>query len=712
MKELKLSSSFVAANIDRTLKDFLWLEQALREEYHGSLLFPMLSLAVTSGADWTTAGTLDKESFERGEWDPVTISSEILEEAIYAEDPVDTKLLADWLSDVLNAVRGKGELLLNHLLVVHSEAMESFLFKTAEPLPNPRLGSLDYDDADKNWLGVNLSKALQFQESEQVGIQSTLQGLVMANLKCLGISDECELGTDSKDVSDILHMHQSDRILSRRNKIHEKQESPRKWEKLIPSHGLRAQRFYIAAQKENTLRAMYRLRILLEKEILLSAAWKRFAICLSMLFASEKNFEVCKVGGTQVSVVKNKVGKTTVDDSLRVLARQKVDRSVPSLKVLSGMLNAYYADFSSVDPSLHEYARGLEKVKEPLENDGWKVQLKAMTRLSIDSPVSHSSADARKLERYAEEERLRTNAEYMQSSLMQICKAMKIRVSRMSWKFFKMESGQVSLLLSAAEEVRSNLKCGRSRNATVLEDEKFDNEIEAGLVKLVLDLGLKRKYKFQAATKSGSSSQTTASLETHDTSEFDRSEGESETSTDDGATLNSPFMERIISLARERAGRWDFEIAHTMLDVSGIEEVNFEAEDTPKDLRAVSKLAVALRESVNRCSEAVEMLKEMGEKVRLPFDESSSLFIPCKYFPHISCALVSKEQATEHISIAQARDSFLADLALVFSGASEAGQVDPSYERMLSSIGIDVHDSGGWLNPTQVRYTNISSAYR
>lgn len=49
------------------------------------------------------------------------------------------------------------------------------------------------------------------------------------------------------------------------------------------------------------------------------------------------------------------------------------------------------------------------------------------------------------------------------------------------------------------------------------------------------------------------------------------------------------------------------------------------------------------------------------------------------------------------------RNGFLADLALIFSGSSEPGQIDPSNEEVLSSIGIDVHDSAGWLKLSQTK---------
>jgi hypothetical protein len=234
------------------------------------------------------------------------MSVEILEGAIRSREPVDTKLIADWLSDVLNAVRGKGELILSHKMVdiVHSEAMETFLYKTAGPLPSPRQRQggrqrgrgLPAGESGGGILNWDFKALQQFQEEEDGdgGFQSTLASLFKANLKCLGISgDECEWPTDDlgSDSNSPIPIHHSDVILSRRNRIHKRRETPKMWQNMIQSDSLRAQRFYISAQKENTLRAMYRLRMLLEKEILFSAAWKRFAISLSMLFAAEKDIE-------------------------------------------------------------------------------------------------------------------------------------------------------------------------------------------------------------------------------------------------------------------------------------------------------------------------------------------------------------------------------------------------------------------------------------
>jgi hypothetical protein len=309
------------------------------------------------------------------------------------------------------------------------------------------------------------------------------------------------------------------------------------------------------------------------------------------------------------------VGRTKVDDQLRILARQKVDRSIPSLKVLSGMLNAYYADFSSVDPSLREYVEGINRIQTSQDTgDSWQSHLKAISPIQLLKSNSIPST-VEKVDKFAVKERLNRNEYHMKSSLMQMCKAMKIRVSRMSWKYFKMESGQVSLLLSAAEQARSNLKYTRASNASVIEDEKADNEREIELVRLIMELGLKRKYKYRPLPKSCASSHTSSDASV--VSDNDRSfEGDNDTLTTEG-TMQSPLLEPIMSLAKGNAGRWSENLAQNVLEASGIPGHNLDAEEMPKNVRAVSKLVSTLRESVDRCQVAVNMLIEIGQKVSI-----------------------------------------------------------------------------------------------
>ena len=75
----ELDDSMTTAFTWRSLADFVWLEQALRAEYHGGLLLPLLSIAI---------GTPDVVNF--------------------TQQDVDATLLKDWLNDVLNGIRGQG----------------------------------------------------------------------------------------------------------------------------------------------------------------------------------------------------------------------------------------------------------------------------------------------------------------------------------------------------------------------------------------------------------------------------------------------------------------------------------------------------------------------------------------------------------------------------------------------------------------------------
>eukprot|EP00980_Cylindrotheca_fusiformis_P012643 scaffold3086_cov75-Cylindrotheca_fusiformis.AAC.9 len=130
-----MSATTAAAVTVRSLKDFAWLEQALQLEFQGGLLLPSLNI---------TLGIPDLNT---------------------CQHDVDSKLLAHWLSDVLDGIRGDGELLLKqqdddddededeqqHRLhspndndddgiigaivaasgnVMDSEAMEAFLYRT------------------------------------------------------------------------------------------------------------------------------------------------------------------------------------------------------------------------------------------------------------------------------------------------------------------------------------------------------------------------------------------------------------------------------------------------------------------------------------------------------------------------------------------------------------------------------------------------------
>ena len=625
-EDVTMHNSFTAANVTRTLKDIVWLERALRDEYHGALIFPALSMTLTSGTDWTTAVTLDKETFERGEWDPFTLSNELLdvvleEEGFYdldeAEDdekrpPFDPKLISDWLNDILNGVRGKGELILNYSTlrmvdVMHSESMERFFYGTNEPLVD--LHFMKKEKRGSNWLPLSLDlQNLTFKDrSDNMDEEKcTMKGLITFPLLCLNNLNTCNTIDD---------FGETDSIISRRDKNRSKQQSPNFWQNSILSDELKVQSYYIGLQRENTLRAMYRLRILLETEALLSAAWKRFAISLSNLFTAGKDIESCKVGDAKGKKKSAKISKEKVDDCLRTLARQKVDRATPSLKVLSSMLSAYYADFSAVNPSLSAFSDGLKQLEREKEavaassDENWKQALKAVSPLTLfQDPDSIRDTRTLEMEVRVYEQRQNFNEGLMKASLLQLCNSIDIRVSRMSWKFFKMESGQASLLSNAAEQVRENLA-----NEIQEENDSEENhdEEELELIRRMLDLRLKQNYKFYPRRKSCSSS--------HNGSEGDliSENGSSfmDESVNDNNSACNGIVDGVLDHAKERLGRWDSKLAVSILKVVGVEKPRICIENTTREVRTVQRLAESLRAQIDRCREAISMLTELDNGV-------------------------------------------------------------------------------------------------
>ena len=185
---------------------------------------------------------------------------------------------------------------------------------------------------------------------------------------------------------------------------------------------------------------MYRLRLLIDQEIIVGAAWKRFAISLSNLFAYEKDIKTHRLPGMpKLSVAVASPPKNMIDDGLRILARQKVDQSVPSLKVLSAMLNAYFSDLSSLPPSLEAYTDALENAKT-LTSDQEDNQftnrntnlpmyqflpgnLKVLRNANCNDAFSAYQVKNTKLKKISQ---LRQNEKFMKMTLHQFCVAVPI----------------------------------------------------------------------------------------------------------------------------------------------------------------------------------------------------------------------------------------------------------------------------------------------
>ena len=60
---------------------------------------------------------------------------------------------------------------------------------------------------------------------------------------------------------------------------------------------------------------------------------------------------------------------------------------------------------------------------------------------------------------------------------------------------------------------------------------------------------------------------------------------------------------------RERIGRWDAKVAMKIMEAVGVSDANVRVEETTRDLRMVRKYAIGLRENVDRCTEALNVLR-------------------------------------------------------------------------------------------------------
>lgn len=630
-------NSVVTANLKRTLKDFIWLEEALQEEYHGSLLLPSLSFSMAEDLNYETMEFLEEN------WDPLIISSTHLKDMLFSREPVNTKLLTDWLSDIFNYVRGNGELILKQkhpTKIIRSEAMESFLYKITEPLPEPRYKNFKHASNNSDWLSIKLSKGIAIKDVEKLdNIPSAVFGIVKSSLSCLAL-DPCERKSFVNSA----------------------------WPDSINSEDLKIQRLYISVQAQNSLKTLRTLRALLRRESSLGAAWKRLAISISNLYVAEMDVENCKVGD---DAVKRNKRNNHADECLRILARQKMDRALPSLKIIEGMIRTYYGDFSSVDPNLKEYVYFSDRTSDFGKDFSWN-------KLHIGSPLQKMlcgydsgdgvSEEISTKEKDAMKESLRKNEDYLRISILEYCVSISTRLHRMSWIYFQTESKQINLLKCAAEKVKTKLKTMEYRHS--FGDADADDDTELQIIRDILDLGLKRRYKYIPSSKSTT---TSSSVSSSEGSNDNLSSAEGEHQAEDTPVAQGPVVTNLLSFAQDRHGRWNEELVQMILTVSGIENAKNIAESKSRDYKCVVKLVDRLRKEIGRCKDAVHHLQCTVDGT---IEDDTILSSPCNIF--------------------DLRDNFLSDLLSVFSGSWCQQVISPMHDDILSSHGIDSLDPLGW----------------
>ncbi len=714
--------SFVSTKASRSLHDFVWLEKALRAEYHGALLVPILSLVLYFGSLPENSATEEDEQLlassrsstmdtnSRGgptldsvlgdnvlDANAVTQSFKFLEEKLEGNGIVDENLLANWLSDILNGVRGNGEVLLNNCADVlqQSEALETFLYRHSDTRNGmgPSLGTSNLGSP------FNLCSA-----KDTYRHKSMFDNMLENPFECFGMQPVW--GEDVKKPHDIRRRIPLSAMCSSGatglpgiqscNSLQSEAEIDSTWLQTssqgIATHSelLEAERDLISSHLKCTILALSKVQLLMKDEALLGQCWKRFAVSLSNLFSVEKDLEQAHVGD-QIKCNKKhqpfrKLRKSSIDEALRSLARGKIDRSNVSLRTLRSMLLAYFIDLNSTVPAFREYSEALVQLhqlddlhcvrsrKYPVSNpqaggSEWQAtldQLKAMawgvTRNwsgTVATPESYPTDDGSSTfdslssaQTKALQSRVLKNESRMKLSITQLCKASPLRNVRMAWWYLKTELKQAFNVHTAATALSQKLYIDAEialaiKERTYEKDEKTDDDAEIELVKRILDLGLE---------------------------------------VSDNKAGKESSRQNAISIATEQVGRWNAKTALALMEAAGVEDAEVQIDETSRELRHVRKYAISLRENLSKCLEAAEALES-------------------------SFALSSEKPA----QIRRSRREFWAAISTLFSGRLVVDDVNSNGSnkgvpstRVLASAGIDITDRGGWLGHDTSRKQTVS----
>jgi len=348
------------------------------------------------------------------------------------------------------------------------------------------------------------------------------------------------------------------------------------------------QKYLTFFQREYTLQVMYRLRLLMEHEHIISAAWKRFAISLSNLYACEREMEKMNIGNPSTDDDDSapdrheRMKKSELDDALRVYVRQKSDRAVPSLQALIQGVYSHYIDACTIDASL---------ISMDMANI---VPGKGQLNPSQDFIPTDE------------------NLILMQSRLRRVNQSLNIRTARMAWLFFSIEARQAELLSSAAKSLYARLPINCSIPDTPGNSEDDMERLE-NLVKRLVNLA--RPFPSHSPSLSGGNSIGSRSQPRRIL------EDENDSIDDNNSQLEEAHqqkVEEICRLVRECGGIWDLNVANIILETIGADLTDAIMDQLSTHTKAIHKWTQNFRQAMNRCNDALDLLDDclIGEAVR------------------------------------------------------------------------------------------------
>ncbi|GKY97757.1 hypothetical protein MPSEU_000733900 [Mayamaea pseudoterrestris] len=573
----QIPQSFTTAFTWRSLADFLWLEKALHHEFHGGLLLPDLNIALGRAVDSNLEGM-----------------------------PVEADRLKHWLNDVLNGIRGQGELILDHETVdiLYADAMERFLYQSGGPLEDDDDSIVDHKSAKRPHKPESFLQALWNRPLSMVPLDfcvgpDTVIYSSRADTRAppLGYA-ACASGALGNSTS----YDAQDSIMTDHITVVSSASTRPSSVLAIHSIAVDAEGELASIYRKTALSAMEKLQVLKEEEDLLGQNWKRFAECLSNLFAYEKNVESAKLCGLKICSEKvpfSQVKRGKIEDGLRVLADHKNQRVVPALEELQTMLAAFVADLSAAEPSISAFkaaTNDLHDAEYVYRGEAFKKDVRPVDQtLSQDGLLSKKPLDL--IEDDCSEtgscelvRHLRAHERLLQRSLTELCRGVPIRISRMFWRLWKTEATECALIIKAANVLKSNTDV-RNGEAVArmkkrhLNEEKEDSVIELDVINRLLTLG------------------SSGSNETGNKVTNMRGDG------DNNVKMTKLLdHQHVLHIARARTGRWDEKLTRAIMEAIDVKDPDVRVEETSKELRLVRRYAFGLRQQVSQCLNALERI--------------------------------------------------------------------------------------------------------
>lgn len=756
------------AKTARSLADFLFLDTYLRSEFAGASLPPLLSVALYgrellevkgydkgggggSVSSAATFGTLQPAEPVRTVSDLARRCQDRLGQDMDANVPVEEEKLAAWLGDVLNGIRGEGEWLLSPHSpasaardapladITTSEALEAFLYRNTDSLPAPPMdggmsggrNAADVAASRASCLALAINQPDSFSD-DVPGNKRNLShiGAVLLAAPMACFDQRCNAQFDDMHNKMSARNDDGGGIVSGipgSPQAHNASSSRIAQTLTFQSPVLTAQRDVLTTYRRHATKTLHRMKILRDDEVRMATAWKRFAISLSNLFAFEKDLENARVGNQSKAMRKEekkkkpyrKITKNAIDDSLRVIAKHKVERSSPGLDVVGDMMATLLADLAAVDPCLVDYARACSAVDDPvqklLNNAGcapveggpkWKEgSVKALGALkSAASTLANKAgqpqqsrndsstltAAAKKAERF----RLQLQEKVLEGSLLSLLDSIHLRSARTANRYLRTEAGRAANLRAGATTLCTKLHVSDSQRAEMTErdkrhahENKEDDVTELGIVREMFELV-----------------QQSVGLDDDD-----------DTVAEEMRQSHEEMCSRALKLASDRVGRWNGELALALMECSGVEDAEVRVEETTRDLRLVRKYAIGLRENVDRCAEAVGMLNGvvLGAETTGGDDQSLDTNLQSTH------SNISSSMSYEAMKINRKRELFLSTLARTLSGSPILAGAD-EFQRsnsvkaaqVLEQAGADFSDPSGWLAASEIIETGSEHQYR